>query len=87
MKVKCSGCGSWHTVSPTAMAIIIEAFQLGDLQTVGKQGVESLCLGDALTPDTLDRWRNRLESKSVVVFDRTHWTDGRRKPPRVEEAA
>lgn len=87
MKVKCEGCGSWHTVSPTAMAIIIQSLQQGDLQRVTKTGIEPLCLGDAFNVHTLENWRNKLDSKTVVVFDRTHWTDGKHKPAPLKEAA
>lgn len=71
MKVKCDGCGSWHTVSPTAMSVIIYAFQHGDLQQVTRTGVVSLCLGDALTPESVAQ--QRKDSKTVIAFDEDRW--------------
>lgn len=74
MKVRCDGCGGFHDVSPTAMAVIITAMQEGDLQRVTGKGVVPLCLGDIFTPDTLAKWRHRLESKTVIAFDGDRWT-------------
>lgn len=76
MKVKCDGCGSFHTVSPTAMAVIIRAFQRGDLQRVTTQGVDTLCLGDAFDDETMGRLR--MDAKTVVTFDGRKWTDTQR---------
>ena len=74
MKVKCDGCGSFHSVSPTAMAVIIYAFQDGDLQKVTAKGVESVCLGAVFTPDTLARWRRKIDAKTVIAFDQGRWS-------------
>lgn len=71
MKLKCDGCGNWHTVSPTAMVMIINAYQRGDLQRVTGEGVVSLCLGDALNPDTLAQ--QKKDSKTVIAFDQQRW--------------
>lgn len=74
MKVKCDACGRFHEVSPTGMAVIISAFQDGDLQRVTGKGVEPTCLGDVFTPETLRRWRRKMDTKTVIVFDRNRWT-------------
>lgn len=71
MKVKCDGCGSWHTVSPTAMSVIIYAYQRGELQQVTGKGVVSLCMGDALTPDAVAQ--HQKDNRTVVVFDEERW--------------
>lgn len=76
MKVKCEGCGKHHAVSPTAMAIIIQAFQRGDLQRMTGEGVAQLCLGGAFSPDTMQTWQ--MNTKTVVTFDHTQWTDKER---------
>lgn len=81
MRVKCDGCGSYHTVSPTAMAVIIRAFQRGDLQRMTGNGIDPLCLGDAFDDDTM---RNlRMDNKTVVSFDSRKWTEAQ----RIAEAA
>lgn len=72
MKVLCEGCKSWHTVSPTAMAVIIYAFQRGELQQVTGKGVLPLCLGDAVTAESVAA--QRKDSKTVVVFDKERWS-------------
>jgi hypothetical protein len=74
VKVKCEGCGGFHDVSPTAMAVIISAFQDGDLQEVTGEGVNPLCLGGAFTPETMEKWRRRMATKTVVTFDEDRWT-------------
>lgn len=72
LKIHCEGCGSWHTASPTAMAVIISAFQRGDLQQVTGKGVEVLCMGDALTPETVAA-QAKQGKKTVISFDRTRY--------------
>lgn len=74
MKVKCEGCGGFHEVSPTGMAVIISAFQDGDLQQVTGDGVRALCLGGAFSPETMRLWRRKLATKTVVAFDDKRWT-------------
>lgn len=71
MRVKCVGCGSWHTVSPTAMVVIIDALQEGELQRMTGKGVLPLCLGDALTPESVAK--QRKETRTVVSFDTERW--------------
>lgn len=71
MRVKCEGCGSWHSVSPTAMLMIIDALQHGDLQRMTGKGVRPLCLGDALTPEAVAL--QQKEKKTVVKFDKERW--------------
>lgn len=73
MQVKCEGCGGFHAVSPTGMAVIIQCLQQGDLQRVTGSGVEPLCLGGAFTPETIRAWRGRIKGKVVVAFDESRW--------------
>jgi hypothetical protein len=55
VKVEC-GCGAWHDLTPTAMIVVINAFQEGELQVVkGKDGIVSSCLFAAFTPDRIQR--------------------------------
>lgn len=74
MKVKCEGCSGFHDVSPTGMAVIISAFQDGDLQEVTGDGVKALCLSDAFTPDAMKKWRAKMSTKTIVAFDSKRWT-------------
>lgn len=74
MRVRCGGCGGWHALSPTAMAVVIRAFQDGDLQEVTKDGVVPLCLHDAFTEDTMTEWSKRLDRKTVVTIDNQKWS-------------
>lgn len=47
--VLCFACGQDHHLSPSALALVIEAFQSGDLQTLGEDmTVRSLCILTAL---------------------------------------
>jgi hypothetical protein len=56
------------------MAIIIYAFQRGDLQEVTKQGVVSLCMRDAFNEQTIEEWQQRIDRKTTVSFDRSQWS-------------
>lgn len=71
MQVKCEGCGRHHTVSPTGMTVIIAAFQRGDLQRVTSQGVEVLCLGDALVPEAV----TKRKPSTVITVDPERWVE------------
>lgn len=73
MLVKCDGCEHFHTISPTAMAVIIRAFQDGDLQTVTKSGIEPKCLRDSFSEDRLSAIRKARGPKSVITFDNVHY--------------
>lgn len=59
-------------MSPTAMVIIIDAFQEGKLQRVTAKGIINECLGDALQPDAVAA-KTRRDSKTVVAFDSDRW--------------
>lgn len=55
MKVEC-GCNEYHDLTPTAMIVVITAFQEGELQVVkGKSGIVSSCLFAAFTPERIRR--------------------------------
>lgn len=82
MKIMCEGCGGFHDISPTGMAVIITALQEGDLQRVTGNGVTPLCLGAIFTPETMQKWRRRIDSKTVITFDSNRWT-----AERTEKAA
>ena len=79
LKVSCEGCGGFHDISPTGMAVVIQAFQQGDLQRIGQDGVTPLCLGGAFTPETLKAWRSRMSAKTVVAFDQKRWSQQEEK--------
>lgn len=75
VKIYCANSNEWHDLSPTAMAIIIEAFQEGDLQRVntipGVTGrmatitVTPSCLLEALSDERLEKFRTRYPGNIV----------------------
>ncbi len=44
MRIRCLGCGEWHDISQTGMAIVIAAFQDGDLTKVTKTETSGFAL-------------------------------------------
>lgn len=77
VKIKCDGCGRFHEASPTAMVIIIDAYQRGDLQRMTAKGVIPLCIGDALQAEAIAQ-KTRRDSKVVVAFDDQKWSATRK---------
>jgi hypothetical protein len=70
VKILCAADDQWHELTPTAMAIIIEAFQDGDLQhiyrpTGGGLSVENLCILEGLTDERLEKFRTRYPGNTV----------------------
>lgn len=72
MRIKCGD--HWHQASPTALAIIIEAFQDGDL-TFTKSSMPR-CVRFAFTAERLTRFK-RLYKGNDIIFD---WKDLRGRP-------
>lgn len=84
MIIKCV-CGKWHDLSPTAMAIVIAAFQEGDLHTVKRHdGVEiqTRCITEAFTDARIREFKERYKG------NRISWTSlqipVQRHPPPIE---
>lgn len=68
MKVACIE-NHWHEVTPTALAIILSAYFEGDLQTVGREGVVSLCMVAAFTRERVIAFQQKWPGH-VISFDR-----------------
>ena len=64
MKIACIN-GHWHDVSPTGLALVIKAFQEGDLQTVGTDGVNNECLLKAFTEDRVKDFNRRYRGHVI----------------------
>lgn len=74
MKIYCAHSNNWHDVTPTAMAIIIEAFQDGDLQRAvpqlgGWASIENLCILDAITDERLEKFRTRYPGNTITASE------------------
>lgn len=68
MKVKCV-CGNWHDISPTGLAIVIAAFQDGDLIHVNTTSTHTECLVNAFRDTTRVREFKRRYKGNVVSID------------------
>ena len=68
MRVRCT-CGDFHDVSITALALIVDAFQQGDMQIIGKGGITPVCLEGAFTNERIARFVNRYPG-NVVKFSK-----------------
>lgn len=68
MKIACIE-GHWHEVTPTALAIILAAYLDGDLQTVSKDGVTSLCFATAFDRERVAAFQQKWPGH-VISFDR-----------------
>jgi len=69
MKLLCV-CKKWHDVSPTAMAVVIEAFIDGDLQTVDmpkEGGIKAICMLNAFTEERMVEFRRRYQKNAMKV--------------------
>ena len=64
MRIKCP-CGKWHNASTTALAVIIDAFQQGDLT---RTGGEVLCFKEAFDPDRVMEFHRRYRN-NIISFD------------------
>lgn len=65
MTIECE-CGNFHGLTPTAMALLIKAYQEGDMQTVGPGGVRGLCMADAFTDERVNDIGKRYPGRAVV---------------------
>lgn len=73
MIIECKACEKWHRLSPTAMAVVIHSYGLGDLQRVGKNGVLTLvCIREAFTPDNVVEFRRRYQKNDIKVDDKEY---------------
>lgn len=64
MRVRCV-CGDFHEVSPTGLALVIAAFQSGDMQTIGHEGVQSVCLQTAFTNERIMQFTRMYPGKMI----------------------
>lgn len=69
MRVLCA-CGDWHEASPTALALIVQAYQDGDMQRVkGKEGVYSRCMEEAFTEARVAVISRRYPGNTIMLRD------------------
>jgi len=47
------------------MALVIDAFQAGDLQTISRKGIESVCLEAAFTEDRIAQFTRRYPGSTI----------------------
>lgn len=66
MRVRCV-CGDWHEVSPTGLALIVGAYQDGDMQRIGKEGVTSLCIAEAFTDWRREEFNRRYNGNVITI--------------------
>lgn len=64
MRVRCV-CGDWHDLSTTALALVISAYQSGDMQRINKNGVESVCLSTAFTNARIAQFSARYPGNAI----------------------
>ncbi len=72
MRVRC-GMGDdthLHDVSPTALAIVLEAIRTGELIKIGPDGVTLQCYKEAFTQLNVNSAVVRYGAKNVIRFDR-----------------
>lgn len=54
-------------MSPTTLALVVSAYADGDLQTIGKKGVEPLCILVALTPERIEEFKRKYQGNSLTA--------------------
>lgn len=64
MRIRCED--HWHHLSPTAMAIVIEALQEGEL--IGSKSGKVQCISYAFTPDRVRKFY-RLYKGNIITFE------------------
>ena len=69
MRIRCDD--HWHDISPTGLAVIIRAFQEGDLTIVnGDHTMQPHCVRFAFTPDRVRDFKQRYKG-NAIIFDGT----------------
>lgn len=67
MKIECP-CGKYHDMTPTALMVVIQAFQEGDLQKIeGRKGIMALCMLQALTEERVTAMQFRYPGRRISV--------------------
>lgn len=61
--IRCLGCGAEHALTPTAAALVICAFQDGELTTTSGR---ILCLYNAFTPERVTDFSIRSEGRLQI---------------------
>lgn len=65
MTIECV-CGNWHALTPTALAVVIKAYQEGDMQTVATDGVQSVCMENAFSNDRIAETQKRYPGRAIT---------------------
>lgn len=69
MKIACVN-GHWHEITPTGLAVIVQAFIDGDLQRIGPTGVFALCLREAFTDKRVRDFEQRYAGNNISFDQR-----------------
>ena len=64
MRIRCT-CGNWHDLSITALALVVAAFQDGDVQTIGHEGIQPKCLEAAFANDRVARFTTLYPGNAI----------------------
>lgn len=67
MLVQCRGCDKYHKLSPIALAIVVEAYQEGDLQRMTGRGVEPDCLAGSFTDERVATFRKKNPRNDISI--------------------
>ena len=74
MKIECKN--HWHDVSPTGVALIVQAFQDGDLQQVTHTNhgltIEWICLVEAFRSERVNDFLSRYHGHTISVDGTTY---------------
>lgn len=65
MKVLCACDQEWHEMTPTMLAMVVDAFQQGELQIVG-YGISPLCLKKAFTEERTEEFVRKYPGRTVT---------------------
>jgi len=74
VKIECKD--HWHDVSPTGLALIVQAFQQGDLQWVMRTNsgvtIEWMCITVAFTNERVKDFQSRYHGHTISVDGKTY---------------
>jgi hypothetical protein len=59
-------CGEFHDLTSAGMVLVITAFQDGELQGVGTEGVRPRCMMTAFTPENIAAISKKYKGRQVV---------------------
>lgn len=86
MLISCTCPKNWHEVSPTGLAIIVRAFQDGDLFHVEHGGLTAMCIAQAFTPERVHEFVRKYKGNIISIDGVTHPTRRLRIVPDTDNA-